>query len=169
MHHTFTYRHSDLPPVRPEIQAQIVALDVQVADLILKSQGNYKELEQLAEILDNSLDNCELNLNSIRIIPDGSDSQHPDTISMKDLPIEQKQLIYSCSRTNSILMNLLSEITGQPCEQLAHNIGLQAAIHAKPVEDEEIEQFIENVMMPLTEKTQDNPQAKTHYVFKVLN
>ncbi|MEG4032162.1 MULTISPECIES: hypothetical protein, partial [unclassified Microcoleus] len=70
MHNTFTYRHSDLPPVRPEIKAQIVALDCQIADLILKSQGNYRELEELAEVLDDSLNSCELNLNSIQIIPD---------------------------------------------------------------------------------------------------
>lgn len=38
---TYTYRHSELPPVRPEIKAEVVALDVQLADLILKSQGNY--------------------------------------------------------------------------------------------------------------------------------
>lgn len=168
MHNTFVYRHSDLPPVRPEIQAEIVALDVQVADLILKSQGNYKELEQLAEILDNCLDSCELNLNSIRIIPDEGSPQS-DTISMRDLPIEQKQLIYSCSRTNSILLNVLSEITGQPCEKLAHDIGLQASIQARPVVNEEIEQFINDVMMPLTERVKNNPQAKIHYVLKEVN
>jgi hypothetical protein len=36
MLNTYTYRHSELPPVRPEIQAEIVALDVQTADLILR-------------------------------------------------------------------------------------------------------------------------------------
>jgi hypothetical protein len=60
MHNTYTYRHSELPSLRPEIQAEIVALDVQLADLILKSQGNYRELQQLAEVLDNCLDICQL-------------------------------------------------------------------------------------------------------------
>ncbi len=46
MPNTFTYRHSDLPPFRPEIKAEIVALDVHIADLILKSQGNYRELSR---------------------------------------------------------------------------------------------------------------------------
>ena len=72
MHNTFTYRHSELPPIPPEIQAEIVGLDVQIADLILKSQGNYRALEQLTEILDNCLDSCELNLQFIRIIADDS-------------------------------------------------------------------------------------------------
>ncbi|MEG5048848.1 hypothetical protein, partial [Microcoleus sp. B4-C1] len=131
MHNTFTYRHSDLPPVRPEIKAQIVALDCQIADLILKSQGNYRELEELAEVLDTCLDTCNLNLNSIQIIPD--DSPQPGTITMRDLPLEQKQLIYSCSNTNSILLNLLSKITGQSPQQLAYDIAVQASIHQEPV------------------------------------
>ena len=166
--HIYIYRHSDLPSVRPEIQAEIVALDVQIADLIIRSQSNYRELEQLAEVLSDALDSCELNLQSIQIIPDDENPQ-PATISMRDLPIQQKQLIYSCSRTNAVLMNLLSEITGQPCEKLAHDIRVQASIHQKPVEKEEVEQFIEDVMMPLAERTQSNDSPKTHYIFKELN
>jgi hypothetical protein len=72
MYNTFIYRHFELPPLRSEIKAEIVALDVQIADLILKSQGNYRELEELAEVLDNCLNSCKLNLNSIRIVPDDS-------------------------------------------------------------------------------------------------
>jgi len=101
MHNTYTYRHSDLPSVRPEIQAEIVALDVQLADLILKSQGNYRELEQLAEVLDSCLDTCQLNLQSIRIIAD--DTQQP-IVTLKDLALEDKELIYSISFTNSVLL-----------------------------------------------------------------
>lgn len=167
MHNTFTYRHSDLPPVRPEIKAEIVALDVQIADLILRSQGNYRELEELAEILGNCLDTCELNLNSIRIIPD--DSPQPATIRMKDLSFEEKKLIFSCSRTNSVLLNLLSEIIGEPQEKIAHDIALQASIHQKPVSRNEIEQFIEEIMMPLAERSKDDNQPKCHYIFKELN
>jgi hypothetical protein len=103
MHNNYTYRHSDLPSVRPEIQAEIVALDVQLADLILKSQGNYRELEQLAEVLENCLDTCQLNLQSIRIIAD--DTQQPPVVTLKDLRLEDKQLIYSISFTNSVLLN----------------------------------------------------------------
>ncbi|MEG4454394.1 hypothetical protein, partial [Microcoleus sp. N9_A1] len=142
-------------------------LDVHIADLILKSQGNYRELEELAEMLDNCLDNCELNLNSIRIIAD--DIPQPATPSMKDLPLEQKQLIYSCSNTNSILLNLLSEIVGKTPEALAHDIALQASIHKQPVEEQEIEQFIEQVMMPLAEEAKNNRPPKCHYVFKKMN
>ncbi|MEG4329359.1 hypothetical protein [Microcoleus sp. herbarium5] len=164
--HTFTYRHSDLPAFRPEQKAEIVALGLHADDLILKSQGNYKELEELAETLSNCLDTCELNLQSIRTIPD--DSPQPTAASFQDLPIEQKQLIFECSRTNSILLNLLSEITGEPCENLARDIAIQAVIHQKPVERNEIEEFINGVMMPLARQVKENPPDKGLYVFKQL-
>jgi len=167
MHNTFTYRHSDLPCLRPEIKAQIVAIDCQIADLILKSQGNYRELGELAEVLGDALNSCELNLNSIRIIAD--DSPQPATISMKDLSLEEKRLIFSCSRTNSVLLNLVSELLGKPPEQIAKDIALQASIHQQPVERREIEEFIENIMMPLAEKSKEMNQPKAHYVFKELN
>ncbi|MEG4032194.1 MULTISPECIES: hypothetical protein [unclassified Microcoleus] len=165
-HHTFTYRHSDLPAVRPEITAEIIAIGLHADDLILKSHGNYRELEELAETLNNSLNTCELNLNSIRIIPD--DSPQPTTVSMQDLPIEQKQLIFECARTNSILLNLLSEIVGQSCEELARDIAIQASIHQKTVEQNEIENFINDVMMPLAQQSKEQPPAKGLYVFKQL-
>ncbi|MEG4120352.1 hypothetical protein QUA43_23155 [Microcoleus sp. N9_B4] len=167
MHNTFTYRHSDLPPVRPEIKAEIVALGIHADDLILKSQGNYRELQELAETLDNCLNSCELNLNSIRIIAD--DSPQPAAISMKNLSIEEKRLIYSCSNTNSVLLNLLSEIVGKSPEELASDIAIQASIYQKPVGDNEIEEFIKDVMIPLANKAKDNRQPKGHYVFKQVN
>ncbi len=106
---TFTYRHSELPVVRPAIKSEIAELDVRIADLILRSQGNYRELQELAEVLENCLDSCELNLSSIRIVADDipqpiiqiiTGGLHP--ISMKDLPMEEKQIIFSTAITSSI-------------------------------------------------------------------
>ena len=166
-HHTFTYRHSDLPAFRPEIKAEIIALGLHAEDLILKSCGNYRELEELAETLNNFLNTCELNLNSIRIIPDDSDTQ-PAAASFRDLPFEQKKLIFECSRTNSILLNLVSELVDQPCEQIARDIAIKAAIHQDPVDASEIEDFIENVMIPLARQIKEKPPDKGLYVFKQI-
>jgi hypothetical protein len=73
-HNAFTYWQSNLPPCRPEIKAEIIALGLHVDDLIVKLQGNYWELEELAEILASSLNTCGVNIDSIRlrIIPDDS-------------------------------------------------------------------------------------------------
>jgi len=140
MHNTYTYRHSELSPVRPEIQAEIVALDVQLADLILKSQGNYRELEQLAEVLNNSLDTCQINLQSICIVAD--DTQQPPIATLKDLQLEDKELIYSISFTNSVLLNVLSSLTHREPEDIGKELALLSSIHKQPPTIAEIEELI---------------------------
>ena len=157
MHDTFVYRHSELPPVRPEIKAEIVALDVQLADLILKSQGNYRELEELREVLDSCLDICELNLQSIRIIAD--DTQQQPIVTMQNLPLEEKELIYSISFTNSVLLNLLSQTTNRKPEEIGAELALLSSLHKKPPTVAEVEELI-------TQLTLARSDAKDSFVFK---
>jgi hypothetical protein len=159
MTNTFTYRHSELPPFRPEIKAEIVALDVQLADLILKSQGNYRELEELAEVLDNCLDTCQLNLQSIRIIAD--DTQQPPIVTMKDLPLEEKELIYSISFTNSVLLNLLSNLTKKKPEEIGEELAMLSSLHKEPPTVAEVEELI-------TQLTLSRSEVKDGFVFKRL-
>jgi hypothetical protein len=156
MHNTYTYRHSELPSVRPEIQAEIVALDVQLADLILKSQGNYRELEQLAEVLDNCLDTCQLNLQSIRIVSD--DTQQP-IVTLKDLQLEDKELIYSISFTNSVLVNLLCDLTHREPEDIGKELAMLSSIHKQPPTIAEIEEMI-------TQLGSARSNVKNGFVFK---
>ncbi len=140
MHTTYTYRHSELPPVRPEIKAEIVALDVQVADLILKSQGNYRELEELAEVLGSCLDICQLNLQSIRIIVD--DTQPPPIATLKDLQLKDKELIYSILFTNSVLLDILSNLTHKEPEEIGKELFLFFYVHKETPTIAEIEEVI---------------------------
>jgi len=154
---TYTYRHSELPSVRPEIKAEIVALDVHIADLILKMQGNYRELEEFAEVLDSGLDTCELNLQSIRIIAD--DTQQPPIATMKDLPLEEKELIYSISFTNSVLLNLLSLITKREPEEIGAELAMFSSVHKEPPTIAEVEEQI-------TQLTASRSEVKNGFVFK---
>jgi hypothetical protein len=124
MHNTFTYWHSDLPAVRPEIKAEIVALDVQITDLIFRSQGNYRELEELAEVLDNCLDSCELNLKSIRIIADDTPQTSP--VSMRDLPLAEKKKFFSTALMFSIAIEVLASIFGKTPQQVARELSEKA-------------------------------------------
>lgn len=151
--HTFTYRHSDLPSIPPAIQSEIVALDVRIADLILKCQGNYRALAQLAEVIDNALDSCELNLNLIRIIPD--ERPQPSTASLKDLSLDEKRVIYSCLFTNSVLLNALSDAFGVDPETLAKDIAHKALTHHEPVADDEVEKLISDLSSKVL-KEKDN-------------
>lgn len=157
MHNTYTYRHSDLPSVRPQIKAEIVALDVQLADLILKSQGNYRELEEMAEMLSSCLDTCELNLKSIRIIAD--DTQQPPVVAMKNLPLEEKELIYSISFTNSVLLNLLSRVTNRRPEDIGAEIALLSSIHEEPPTIADIDEMIAQLTLA-------REDVKDGFVFK---
>ena len=157
MHPTFIYRHSELPPVRPEIKAEIVALDCQITDLVLKSQGNFRELDELAEMLGNSFDSCQLNLQSIRIISD--DAQESQIATMKSLPLEEKELIYSISFTNSVLLNLLSQLTKKEPEVLGKELALLSSIHKKPPTIAEIDELI-------TQLTLARSEVKNGFVFK---
>ena len=146
---TYTYKHSELPAVRPEIKAEIVALDVQLADLILKSQGNYRELEELKEVLDSCLDTCELNLQSIRIIADNT--QQPPSVTMKDLPLKEKELIYSISFTNSVLLNFLSQLTNRTPEETGAELAILFSRHKEPPTIAEIDPLITQLTLARSE------------------
>jgi hypothetical protein len=111
---TFTYKQSEIPDFRPEIKSEIVALDVQIADLILRCQGNYHELEQLAEVLDNCADSCELNLNSIQVISDSPDDEAEENgiSDLCRLSERSKAVVYSTGIASGVAVNLLCQATG---------------------------------------------------------
>jgi hypothetical protein len=139
MHNTFTYRHSELPSLRPEIKAEIVGLDVQIADLILKSQGNFRELKELAEVLDDCLDSCELNLKSIQIIPDGDNPQPVESpATMSDLPIQEQTMIFSTALFSAMVLSTLQKPTGADMELLVDKISEQINIEMADISDEQI-------------------------------
>lgn len=140
---TFTYQHSELPPARAEIKAEIVGLDVYIADLILKSQGNYRELEELAEVLDNCLDSCELNLNLIRIVAD--DSPRPSVISIQDLSMPEKEMIFSIANTSSLMLKILSQLWEKPCEEVARRVAAAGQVADLKHSEQEVNEYIEKL------------------------
>src|SRR4028119_1774986 len=74
----------NFPPAKPEITAEIVAIDCLLADLILKFQGNARETDHLVGVLDNHIAACELQRDNLL----GIESERP--LTMTDLPmIEQ--------------------------------------------------------------------------------
>lgn len=160
MHNTFTYRHSDLPAFRPEIKAEIVALGLHADDLILKSQGNYKELEELAETLSNSLDTCELNLQAIRIIPDDSNLQPVAVGTMTDLPLNEQTMIFGTALFSAMVLSTLQKITGADVELLISKILEQVNIEMEEISDEQITASLANYLATYRE----NPMQKAFRV-----
>ena len=140
---TFTYRQSELPELSLETKGEIAALDIRIAEFILQNRGHYHALQELSEILSNCADTCELNLNSIRIT---SDSASDKTVSMRDLPPEEKLIIYSASFTSSVLLKLLVQITGSSMESLAKELSEQALKHAPNPSRKEVDDYIEAIL-----------------------
>jgi len=155
--HNFTYRHSDLPPIRAEIQAEIVALDVQLADLILKSQGNYKELDQLAEILDDCLVSCELNIRSIRIIPDDNPQSAQSPATITDLSIQEQTIVFGTAFFGATVLATLQKLTGIDMDLLTSQISEQVSVIMEDISDEQITESLKDYL----KKHREHPMQQT--------
>jgi len=153
---TYTYRQSELPPMTDEIQSEIAEIDFNVANLILKIQGNYHALTALTETLADGLNSAESNLCSIRIIPDGGEPELlPRAIGFTDLPTREKQLLVSTAIISTVAIKVLAGIFG--CD-----FG-QAASHVRQISQAEfgamsLEQ-IEKAVAELEKELRENPNG----------
>jgi hypothetical protein len=93
------------PPARPEITAEIVALDCLLADLILKCQGNARELDNLVGVLDNHLADCESARDNLL----GIESER--SLTMTDLPIGEQKMIVGVGLYSSYLLEFVAQMT----------------------------------------------------------
>lgn len=138
----FTYRQSELPEFTDETKAEIAAVDVWVANLICRIQGNYHALNYLYEILQDGLNSCDLNLNSIQVVPD--DYKPENKISLTDLPIEQKRVVFDTAFANSIMLKMISVMTGESLEKSALEVAraVEECLKNANPDDEKIEGVI---------------------------
>ena len=98
------------PAASPEIMAQIVAIDCQLADLILKCQGNARELDELTGVLDAHLASCEFERDSLLLgVPDRRPQPAPPT--MTDLPADEQRLIFEAALFGAIGLETLRRLT----------------------------------------------------------
>jgi hypothetical protein len=104
------------PPARPEITAEIVALDGLLADLILKCQGNARELDNLMGVLDNHLADCEMGRDKLL----GIESERP--LTMTDLPIVEQKMIFGSGLFSAYLLEAVAVITQTEPDLLGEKI-----------------------------------------------
>jgi len=107
-------------------------------------------------MLSDCTDTCDLNLNSIQVVADGPTVQP----TLKDLSIKDKQLICSGFFTHSILLGLLSEITGNFAESLAPTLSVNAQIYSRPTTVSEFEKFRDELM--------ESSPSNGNFFFKML-
>src|SRR6476469_8496415 len=93
------------PSARPEITAEIVALDCLLADLILKCQGNARELDNLVGVLENHLATCEMERDNLL----GIESERP--LTMTDLPIIEQKMIFGSGLFSAFLLESVAQLT----------------------------------------------------------
>jgi hypothetical protein len=151
---TYTYRQSELPPMTDEIQSEIAEINFNVANLILKIQGNYYALTALTETLADGLKSAESNLCSIRIIPDdGEPKLSPRAIGFTDLPIAEKQLIVSTGVISTVAVKMIATFLGCSLEQ--------AIAHVSGIGEEQIErmspQQVEQIVAELAKTLHEQP------------
>jgi len=104
------------PPARPEITAEIVAIDCLLADLILKCQGNARETDHLVGVLDNHLAACELQRDNLL----GIESERP--LTMTDLPIIEQKMIFGAGLFSAYLLEAVAKMTQTDPELLGEKI-----------------------------------------------
>jgi hypothetical protein len=125
------------PAARPEIMAQIVAIDCQLADLILKSQGNARELDELVGMLDAHLASCEFDRDSLLLgVPDRCPSPALPTIT--DLPANEQRLIFEAALFGAVGLETLRLLTHADVQFLINKLSEGVNIIASEMTEEQI-------------------------------
>jgi hypothetical protein len=125
------------PAASPEIIAQIVAIDCQIADLTLKCQGNARELDELTGVLDAHLANCEFERDSLVFrVPDRRPQPTPPTIT--DLPADQQRLIFEAALFGAVGLETLRMLTHADPEFLMNKLSQGVDIVTSEMTEEQI-------------------------------
>lgn len=135
-----------------EIQSEIAEIDFNVANLILKIQGNYHALYALAETLADGLNSAESNLCSIRSIPDGDDKKTLlPAIGLTDLPTLEKQMIVSNAITGTVAIQVVATILGCTFDQAVDHVQNLSQKHIGAIPPDKLEEVVAKLAYSLHE------------------
>jgi hypothetical protein len=125
------------PAARPEIMAEIVALDCQLADLILKCQGNARELDEVTGMLDAHLACSEFDRDSLLLgVPDRC--LPPALPTMTDLPVHEQRLIIEAALFGAVGLETLRRLTHADIQFLINQLSEGVNMIASEMTEEEI-------------------------------
>jgi hypothetical protein len=131
------------PAARPEIMAQIVAIDCQLADLILKTQGNARELDELVGMLDAHLACCKFDRDSLLLgVPEQKPSPAPPTIT--DLPAGEQRLIFETALFGAVAIETLRMLTHADVEFLIKKLSEGVELITANMTTEQITEGLHN-------------------------
>lgn len=150
----YTFKHSALPPLDDAMKGEIVEIDFNVSNLILKVQGHYRALTELRETLSDLLDSCDLNLQSIRIVPDSDDEEDaPRAIGLTDLSRQEKCVIVSTGITSTVAIKMLASIFDCDFEQAASHVAAIGQAEFGRMSSDDIEKSVERMAEALRENS----------------
>lgn len=136
-----------------EIKSEIAEIDFNVANLILKFQGNYYALLTLAETLAGCMNEAEDNLHKIRIIPDGGEPKLlPRAIGFTDLPTREKQLLISTAITSTVAIRMIATLLGCNFHEAANHISNVSAAQFETMTPEQMEDAVAILAQSLHEQ-----------------
>lgn len=124
------------PAARPEITAEIIALDCHLADLIVRCQGNARELDELAGMLDAHLGCCEEARDSLMGLAD-TDSQ-PAPLDLTDLPADQQRLILESALFGGVALHTLQKLSHADVAFLMQKLSEGVNLISKEMTEKEI-------------------------------
>jgi hypothetical protein len=135
---------SKIPPARPEIIAEIVAVDCLLADLFLKCQENAREVDELVGVLDNHLASCE----SVRdtLLDLRAENSNPPGLTMINLPIFEQRMIVSTGLFSKMLLDAIQVLSRSDVAVLKEKLIQQVNIEMLRFSDAEITQFLKNYL-----------------------
>jgi hypothetical protein len=140
-----TNEAAEYPTARPEIMAEIVAVDCHLADLIFKCQGNARELDKLAGMLDERLACCEFDRDSLLLgVPDQCPSPAPPT--MTDLSAGEQRLIFESALFGAIGLETLRMLTHAKAEYLMNKLSEGVNITTAEMTKEQITESLHNFL-----------------------
>ncbi|MBE9122881.1 hypothetical protein IQ269_19280 [Tychonema sp. LEGE 07199] len=149
-----------MPPITDEMKSEIAEIDFNAANLILKFQGNYRALSELAETLADSLDSCEMNLQCIQIVSDGDSEGPARAIGLTDLPVTQKRIIVSTALASTVAIKILSSLLERDFDRVATEVRLVGESEYGHLDAESIDEILEQ----LTEQVNESPDKKSFEV-----
>ena len=135
---------SPIPPARPEIIAEIVAVDCLLADLFLKCQENAREVDELVGVLDNHLASCEQVRDTLLDLRGEKNEQ--SEVTMTNLPIFEQRMIVSTGLFSKMLLDAIQLLSRSDAAVLKEKLIQQVNIEVLRFSDAEITQFLKNYL-----------------------
>jgi len=150
---------SKIPPARPEIIAEIVAVDCLLADLFLKCQQNAREVDELAGVLDNHLASCE-DVRDTLLDLWVKNSNPP--LTMTDLPIFEQRMIVSTGLFSKMLLDAIQVLSKSDVTALKEKLIEQVNIATFRFSEAEITQLLRNYLKKHEELVKEHNRLVLH-------